>query len=1225
MLAVLETVAPSGFGRIRLPTFRAAAIGAAVALSYLAAARIGFEFAVIAEQITTVWAPTGIALATLLLGGLRFWPAVWVGAFLANAGTGAPIWTAFVIASGNTLEAALAVWVLRQLPGFTLPLSRVADVLRFLVVAAVLGTAVSATVGVVTLCAAGVQQWARFLELWFDWWLGDVLGAVIVAPAILAVARHEWSRQEALRTALFVAGSVLLAQLVFGQLLGLGAHPVEYAVFPLVIGAAVSGGLPVTALVVLSASAVATWHTAQGGGPFASQDLHDSLIQLQVFMSVLAATALLLGAAMTDRKRLETALRDHADDLRESRDVLSLAMRGGSMGAWSRDLSTNEVWWSRELEEILGLQPGGFDRTEAGFFDFVHPEDCPAVRRVVDEAVANRTDYVIEFRFKTGSGEWRWMEGRGRAVYDDDRRPRTLYGIGIDVTDRKRAELALQQAKAGAEEGQQRLAETNRELARRVLEQQTLLDVLPIGIGIATDPECRNIRINRAFARTLGLPPDTNASKTAPESERPANFRVFTADGAEVPDDQLPMQIAAREGTEVSELEFDIVHDDGRTVRLLEYAVPLMDEQGRSRGAIGAFVDLTAAHRDRVTLARSEERYRRIFETAGVSIWEEDFSAVKAALNRLRDEGVVDLQAYLEAYPEFVKHCISLVGIVDVNPATLRMFGATAKEELLPSLHRIFRPESRAVFVGELLALSRGERHFEAEAGVQTLDGRRLDVIVHVAFPAPDEPFDRVLVSVADITDRKRAETILRQEVDVRRTLARVGAALAGELNSDKLIEAVTEASTRLTEAEFGAFFYNVTDERGDSYLLYSLAGAPKNAFSSFPQPRATQIFGPTFRGEGIIRLDDVTKDPRFGRNAPYQGMPEGHLPVRSYLAVPVVGRGGIVHGGLFFGHSEVGVFTERHELLASGVAGWAAIAIDNARLYQEAAEANRLKDEFLATLSHELRTPLNAVLGWAHMLREGTMQPSMHQRALESVERNARVQAQLVEDLLDVSRIMAGKLQIKGHAVDLADVVANAIDTVRAGVTAKRLSLRVHAPTEGRIVVTGDADRLQQVVWNLVSNAVKFTPTGGHVDIELGRTDLRAEILVRDNGQGIDPSFRPHLFQRFRQMDASKTRQHGGLGLGLSIVRHLVEAHGGTVAAESDGLGHGSTFRVELPLRVEDVTEADESLARASTTKSDARRRARAGRRRRRRCDRIEPLRARKPGRLRRDQWLGW
>ena len=149
------------------------------------------------------------------------------------------------------------------------------------------------------------------------------------------------------------------------------------------------------------------------------------------------------------------------------------------------------------------------------------------------------------------------------------------------------------------------------------------------------------------------------------------------------------------------------------------------------------------------------------------------------------------------------------------------------------------------------------------------------------------------------------------------------------------------------------------------------------------------------------------------------------------------------MHGGLFFGHSQAGVFTERHELLAAGVAGWASIALDNARLYQEAADANRLKDEFLATLSHELRTPLNAVLGWANMLRGGTMQPSMRERALESVERNARVQAQLVEDLLDVSRIMAGKLRMKSDAVDLTAVVANAVDTVRAGVTAKRLSLQ--------------------------------------------------------------------------------------------------------------------------------------------------------------------------------------
>jgi signal transduction histidine kinase/CheY-like chemotaxis protein len=308
---------------------------------------------------------------------------------------------------------------------------------------------------------------------------------------------------------------------------------------------------------------------------------------------------------------------------------------------------------------------------------------------------------------------------------------------------------------------------------------------------------------------------------------------------------------------------------------------------------------------------------------------------------------------------------------------------------------------------------------------------------------------------------------------------------------------------------------------------------------------------------------------------------------VRSYLAVPVIGRGGEVLGGLFFGHSQSGVFSERHELLATGVAGWAAIALDNARLYQEAAEANRVKDEFLATLSHELRTPLNAVLGWAHMLREGTMHDAMRQRALESVERNARVQAQLVEDLLDVSRIMAGKLQIGSESVDLAMVVTNAVETVRAGVNAKRLQLRVGIPSDQRILVTGDADRLQQVVWNLVSNAVKFTPAGGSVDVDVDRVDSKARIIVRDTGQGIDPSFRPYLFQRFRQMDGSRTRVHGGLGLGLSIVRHLVEAHGGTVTAESEGTNRGATFCVELPVRASDSMIALEAAGRASTART--------------------------------------
>jgi PAS domain S-box-containing protein len=231
--------------------------------------------------------------------------------------------------------------------------------------------------------------------------------------------------------------------------------------------------------------------------------------------------------------------------------------------------------------------------------------------------------------------------------------------------------------------------------------------------------------------------------------------------------------------------------------------------------------------------------------------------------------------------------------------------------------------------------------------------------------------------------------------------------------------------------------------------------------------------------------------------------------------------------------------------------------------------EANRIKDEFLATLSHELRTPLNAVLGWSDLMRDGTLPPDTQRRALDSVVRNAKAQAQLVDDLLDISRIVSGKLEIKRETVDVAAVIAAAVETVRVSATAKDISLSVSIDPGSALLVHGDPDRLQQVVWNLLTNAIKFTPTGGRVDVRARRIDSVAEILVTDSGQGIAEEFVPHVFERFRQADSTHARKHAGLGLGLAIVRHLVEAHGGTVAADSQGQGQGSTFIVRLPICV--------------------------------------------------------
>jgi PAS domain S-box-containing protein len=240
---------------------------------------------------------------------------------------------------------------------------------------------------------------------------------------------------------------------------------------------------------------------------------------------------------------------------------------------------------------------------------------------------------------------------------------------------------------------------------------------------------------------------------------------------------------------------------------------------------------------------------------------------------------------------------------------------------------------------------------------------------------------------------------------------------------------------------------------------------------------------------------------------------------------------------------------------------------------------ANRVKDEFLATLSHELRTPLNAVLGWAQILRSGTLRADAEGRGLEALERNARAQVQLVDDLLDMSAIISGKLHINNDLVPLGSIIADVIDAMRTAAVRKAISLEVGIEGTDGVAVTGDAVRLRQIFSNLVSNAVKFTPAGGRVEVTLGCRGSEAHIMVRDSGEGIEPQFLPFVFDRFRQADAGTTRRHGGLGLGLAIVRHLTEGHGGTVTAESDGLGRGATFTVRLPLTVSSVTGLEQSV----------------------------------------------
>jgi PAS domain S-box-containing protein len=243
-------------------------------------------------------------------------------------------------------------------------------------------------------------------------------------------------------------------------------------------------------------------------------------------------------------------------------------------------------------------------------------------------------------------------------------------------------------------------------------------------------------------------------------------------------------------------------------------------------------------------------------------------------------------------------------------------------------------------------------------------------------------------------------------------------------------------------------------------------------------------------------------------------------------------------------------------------------VAAENARLYEEAQDANRVKDDFLAVLSHELRTPLNAIVGYSRLMRGQMLPQDQVGRAIETLERNARWLTQIVDDVLDVSRIVSGKIRLDVQAVELASIVDNAVATVQPAADAK--SVRIQSLIDPRVgPVSGDPDRLQQVVWNLLANAVKFTPKGGRVQVRLERANSHIDIVVSDTGIGISKAFLPHVFDRFRQADSGSTRKAGGLGLGLSIVRHLVEMHGGRVMAESEGVDQGATFTVRLPMMI--------------------------------------------------------
>ena len=488
--------------------------------------------------------------------------------------------------------------------------------------------------------------------------------------------------------------------------------------------------------------------------------------------------------------------------------------------------------------------------------------------------------------------------------------------------------------------------------------------------------------------------------------------------------------------------------------------------------------------------------------------------------------------------------------ITSWNKSAERMFGYSEQEMIGQYIHLLI-PDDRKKEEEEIIAKMRaGEtvEHFETVR--LRKDGSDIHVSLTVS-PVRDGQGNIIGASkiARDITKQKLNEERLQ-------LINEVGLAISAQLDIKKILQLVTDATTKLCTAAFGAFFYNMIDAKGESYMLYALSGAPREAFEKFGMPRNTKVFSPTFSGEGIVRSDNILLDPRYGKNSPHHGMPQGHLPVVSYLAVPVKSHTGVVIGGLFFGHPKEARFTAEHEALIAVIASQAATGLDNAKLYEEIAVLNQKKDQFIGFASHELKTPITTIKGYLDLLDSRDLPVREY---LPRLKKQVLRLQEIVEELLDVSRIQAGKQEFQFQPMSLQSLIADGVETV----SNENRTIEMDLPEEA-ILFSGDPKKLAHVLANLLTNAVKYSDEGTTIYIKAIVLGNAIQISVRDEGIGIAPEHLSQIFNLYFRTTSGKVKAKG-MGLGLYISKEIAEGHSGKIWVESEP-GKGSTFFVSLP-----------------------------------------------------------
>ncbi|MBD1836772.1 PAS domain S-box protein [Coleofasciculus sp. FACHB-64] len=831
------------------------------------------------------------------------------------------------------------------------------------------------------------------------------------------------------------------------------------------------------------------------------------------------------------------------EQLRESEAHLQLALKVGRMGTWDWDMQTEALLWSEGHFTVLGLQPNECEPSHEVWESRVHPDDLAEAKAKFQQAIAQKKEYHHEYRLRWSDGSVHWVEARGKFTYDVQGNPKHSIGVVINITERKQAEEALRQA----------LQKLNFHVENS-----------PMAV-VEWNRDFQVIRWSAGAERILGWKAEEMLGKSL--TEIPFVFEEDLEAVAEVCQRLVY-------GEEPHIFSYNRNYTEDRNIVHCEwYNSSLRDESGRMISVLSLVLDVTERK-------QAEQEREQLLERERLARSEAE--AAQRQLETIFETSPIGL-ALLDEKQRFIA----------INEALAEINGLTREQHLgysIPDLFGQFDPQLVEVF-HQIYTTGNPFISPNFAVNVPGRGDRRPGYYNVYYLPTVNSngQVEGVLVYVVDVTERVRLE-------HAQRFLSEASAVLASSLDYQTTLERVAQ----LTVPELADWCTVHMIEENGAIAQIAVAHIDPAKLEWAYQIRDKYPINPDDPRGAALTLR--TGQPDIVPDIPDELLVQAardaeHLEIlrqvgfRSVMTVPLRTQARILGVISFIAAESERQYTPADLQLAEELARRASLAIDNAQLYRaaqsdraKAETANRIKDEFLAVLSHELRSPLNPILGWTKLLRTGRLDATKTQQALETIERNAKLQAQLIEDLLDVSRILQGKMTLNVAPVNLAGTIEAALETVRLAAEAKHIQIQtIFNPVSGTVL--GDTNRLQQVVWNLLSNAVKFTPSGGRIEVRLEQVGTYAQIQVKDTGKGISRDFLPYVFDYFRQEDGTTTRQFGGLGLGLAIVRHFTELHGGTVQADSLGQNLGATFTIRLPLNlVEPEPSSDRRHSESAT-----------------------------------------